>query len=107
MANSSSPKVFFTYPIMLIVLEEFLLHNNFTAVKKTETHLIYEKGALQLKVPRKQIVEQAEVAEVLAAAQLSMEEFGRYMNQSAFGEFEKLIDLSLKTPPIKKNKDVE
>lgn len=107
MANSPSSKSYFTYPVMLIVLEEFLLKNNFTPAEKSETHFTYEKGALLVKVPRKRIVERAEVVEVLAAAQLSVEEFERYMNQSAFSEFEKLIDLSLKTPPINKKKDVE
>lgn len=107
MAKARHSERITNHTMTIIVLEEFLLANGFVAIGATDTHFSYTKGDVSIQLPKGQFIGKNDALTILETAGLTLEAFRAFEADSPFRQFEKLIDLSLKTPPIKKNKDVE
>jgi hypothetical protein len=96
------------YPLRIEIVEQFLGENGFTPIEIGETFITREKKEIKriVRIPKETALTKTQIKEVLSAADLEFSEFEYYLLHHT-NDFDQLIDMSLRTPPFKKDKDVK
>ena len=91
------------YPVNTQVFHTFLSQNGYLGTAITSTDTEFTKDNVKIFVPKNKALTQKQVKQILSIAELSLESFEHYINAIKSTDlFDKLIDMSLKTPPLKK-----
>jgi|GEM_PF-3715733 hypothetical protein len=93
------------YPVNTQVFHTFLSQNGYIGVAITSKHTEFEKASIKVFVPKDSTLTQKQVEQTLSIATLKIEDFEQYINTIKSTDlFDKLIDMSLNTPSLKKKK---
>lgn len=93
------------YPVNSLLVQHFLQAYYFDATLVGDKYSYFKKQDIEIKVPRNVTLMKDQVEELLTCTELTIQQFTEYVEAFKNNDkFDKLIDLSLKTPPYKKNK---
>jgi hypothetical protein len=91
------------YPIDTNVFQSFLSEKEYHGIFIDSEFTTHEKKDIQIKVPHLTLLTKKQVTTLLKQAKLSIEDFEGYLETiQTDGLFDQMIEMSLKTPSLKK-----